>query len=227
MQARKRREFKELLVLVHPNWLEYASVFGLDNAGFRQHVRAIYSKGRIKETDFKRYRKAMFDVYGRAIIEAAKRPDVFVAILAVPMKLAEYKEFLGKNRTKAKTAEHTDVLRFITFAKEQLGRRLVVINSPGLRDLEYDTERLANILRRKRVKFRKDFVIRGGGEISAGCVQTAVNKLKFLLRPKRAYVDRRICGDIISNFPKRRIARHMQRPKPAKRKQKALVRRPK
>lgn len=225
MQSKKKQVFSELLVIVHPNWLEYASVFGLDKVRARQYMRAVYSKGKPEETDFKRYRKAMFDVYGRAIIEAASRPDVLVAIFAVPMKLAEYKAFLRKKRIEAKIAEHADVLRFIAFAKEQLGRRLVVINSPGLRDLEYDTERFVNILRRKRVKFRKDFVVRGGGELSAGCVQTVVNRLKFLLKPKSAWVDKRICGDIISNFPKRRTARHTQRPKPAKRKPKVLVRR--
>ena len=225
MHAEKNKPFNELLVIVHPNWLEHASVFGLDKARAKQSIKALYSKGKLKEIDFGRYRKAMFDVYGRAIIEAAKSPDVLVAIFAIPMKFVEYKALLRKNRTEVKKAGHADVLRFIAFAKKQLGRRLIVINSPGLTDLRYDTERLYNIIARKRIRFTKDFVIRGGGELSDGCVRTIVDNLGTLLRPKKAYVDRSICGDIISNFPKRRVVRHTQRAKPSKRKAKPVVRR--
>lgn len=219
------KKYKELLVIVHPNWLNHAIIFGMEGPMARRLMQGLYSKGKRRETDFRRYRKAMFDIYGRAILEAAKKDDVLVAILVVPMELSEYKAIVRKKRDVVKEAEHADVLRFINFARERLGERLIVINSLLLGDLISDARRLSNIIARKRIRFTKDFVIRGGGELSDGCVRTIVDNLGALLRPKKAYVDRSICGDVISNFPKRRVVRHTQRAKPSKRKAKPVVRR--
>jgi len=188
--------FKELLVIVHPNWLEHVSVLGLEQQRAREYLRDLYAQGMPESIDWERYRKAMFDIYGRAIIEASKRPDVLVAIFAVPMKFAEYRGIAEKDRDKIKKAEHSDVLRFIAFAKKLLGERLIVINSPGF-TLRHDAERLVNIIRKKGIKFEREFTLRGGGELSHGCVSTVVSELKNSLKPSKTYVDARICGNLL------------------------------
>ncbi len=217
-------EFKELLVIVHPNWLEHATPSETSNSKVAYLMKQPYSRGKAHETDFKRYRRAMFDVYGRAILNAAKRPDVLVAILAVPMSFSEYKAIL-RDRAELKKVMHADVARLIAFAKEHLKERLIVINSPGIDGLRGDAERLYNIIIKKKIPLGKGLVIRGGGEISECCVRTVIDYLKLLLKPKQAYVDKSICGDIISNFPKRRTMKHSQRAKPTKRRLKPVHRR--
>ncbi|MEM4663247.1 MAG: hypothetical protein QXM75_04460 [Candidatus Diapherotrites archaeon] len=211
-----RGPYKELLVLVHPNWLTHATMYGLDDQRVIELMKDFYSGGRAENIDWQRYRKAMFDIYGRAIIEASKRPDVLVVIFAVPMNINEYRAILRSDKASIKKSSKSDVLRFIDFARKLLGKRLIIINSPGYKELYEDSERLANLLQKKKIKFAEDFVIRGGGEISKGCVQTVVTKLRQLLSPKECFVDFSICGDLIikERLTKRKLEKRYPKPRP-------------
>lgn len=197
MQGQQKEPYTELLVIVHPNWLNYASFFGLQKQRAIALTKSCYAEGRHDAIDWQRYRKAMFAIYGRAIIEAAKNPKTIVAIFAVPMGTSDYRAITSSDREKIKKSEFTDAMRLIRFAKAMLGRRLIVINSPALNELKKDCERFAQVIAGKKVPLSKDFVLRAGGEISTGCVQTVANNLKVFLNPKKAFVDKSICGDLL------------------------------
>ncbi|MCX8189921.1 MAG: hypothetical protein N3F05_01690 [Candidatus Diapherotrites archaeon] len=218
METDHKGPYNELLVLVHPNWLNYATEFGLQKHRTIELTKNLYSKGHQEAIDWERYRKAMFAIYGRAIIEAAKNPKAMVAIFAVPMGLRNYKAIIEKDKTLLKNSEFNDAMRLIGFAKKILGRRLIVINSPGLNELKQDCERLVSIIARKKVALSRDFVLRAGGEISTGCVQTVINNLRLLLNPKMAFVDKKICGDLLikEKLVRRRLERRAQRNKKIK-----------
>ncbi|MEM4598611.1 MAG: hypothetical protein QW400_02880 [Candidatus Diapherotrites archaeon] len=215
MQGQQKEPYTELLVIVHPNWLNYANVFGLQKESAIALTKSCYAKGLQDAIDWQSYRKAMFAIYGRAIIEAAKNPKTIVAIFAVPMGMSDYRAIASSDRAKIKKSEFTDAMRLIRFAKAMLGKRLIVINSPALNELKKDCERFAQVIAGKKVPLSKDFVLRAGGEISTGCVQTVANNLKVLLNPKKAFVDKSICGDLLikENLTKRKPFRRTAIPK--------------
>jgi hypothetical protein len=224
-KQKAQRVFKQLLLIVHPDWLEHWSDIARPREATEETIRGVYEKDKpellppekreelfkmgfqIQTMDWKRYRKAMFDRYGKVILGASSRKDTLVVFIAVPMHSSEYKAVAKEDREALKTAKHKDVARLLAFAKEKLGDRLIVINTSPL-NLMTDILRLQKIFQRKKITLAKGAIIRGIGETRAGCVRAAAEQMKVIFPNTRVYVSPYFSGDTLARVKARRIRHH-------------------
>ncbi len=216
-RIRKRKIFNELLLVVHPNWLEkwLEYVRGqpehvIRTSSYVAKKPVLVERGTKRLVsdimDWKRYRKAMFDRYGRAIIDASKREDVIVAFLLTP---EEYKEYRKAVRSKIKRRKLSAAARLTLFARKHLKERLFVLAAPELVRVYDIINNLYSRVTHKGIRFSENLVIRGIGEMSNRCVARAVKEAQIIFGAKEAYVDKVYCGDVLKGVHPRRIRKHI------------------
>lgn len=228
-KSNAEKVFNELLLIVHPGWLkkllEYNRTYLEElflpprENPYASNKPVLVERGTKKlisdVMDWKRYRKAMFDRYGKAIIDASKRDDVVVAFLLTPKDYKEYKEAV-ENRAERKKL--SDAARLALFAKKHLKKRIFVVQTPELLPFREAMNNLRMMLSDKGIKFSEFLVVRGIGEISNRCVAQALREAKILFNPQKTYVDKKYCGDVLKGIHPRRIRKHtMRKPKINKR----------
>jgi hypothetical protein len=163
----------------------------------------------VEDVDMSRYRKEMFNRYGLAIMEAAKRPGVAVAFVDLPFvhsRAGVYRDLKGA-QDRALFAE-TNISRLEEFARVQFGNRFIKAKIPKrYDDFSGIAKNIVSEAEGRGFKFEAPLV-RGIGELSYLCVEKTVDEVKARIPGSKGIVDERYCGDLLKSVKARRIRRH-------------------
>ncbi|MCX6802129.1 MAG: hypothetical protein NT067_03355 [Candidatus Diapherotrites archaeon] len=163
----------------------------------------------VEDVDLNRYRKEVFNRYGLAIKEAAKRPGVAVAFVDLPFvhsRVWKYKD-LKDARDRALLAE-THISRLERFARAEFGNRFIKAKiPPRYDDFRGIAKSIVSEAKRQGLQFKRPLV-RGIGELSYLCVAKTIDETKARIPGSKGIVDERYCGDMLEGVKARRIRRH-------------------
>ena len=192
-----RTKIKDILLVVHPYFL--LTLLSHPYTGKTEPaLNPIYIKNKPfvnnQTIDWNRYRKAMFDVYGRFVKRYSNRDDVLVVFIVSPSVLQLENKFGTK---------HSE--RFLNFVSNN-SKNLIVVKSDSIANVA--DEIVQKI--RSNYSLSREAKIIAVGEISEACVSSACREIanKLGIKSEQRVVLRELCGDILENVPKRRIKRH-------------------